>query len=310
MFLFMPWLSVTIFSYFLFAFSSLTDRYLLAGPLPHPKVFAFYTGVTGILAILLIPFGFKIPELQTAVLALGTGAIGVLGVYASYRAVFKSGVSRIVPMVGALFPLFTLGLTFIENPSNIAISPFIAAALLFFVAGTIFLSLRGSLKDFRPSWFDIGNAMLIAFLFALGLTLANSVYKAEGFVNGFMWMRWGGFLAAMAFLVFPEARSVVFVKEKNPASQKKVFLPFLLGKGAGASAFLVQQYVINISTKVQLSFLSALQGVQYAFLLLFVGILAVKKPDLLKEEFRGTNAIWKMVGTVCIIIGFIFFGLR
>ena len=306
----MIWLAVTIFSYFLFALSSLTDRYLLAGLLPHPKVFAFYTGVTGAFALVLIPFGFRLPETQIILLALGTGAIGVLGVYTSYRAIFKSGVSRIVPMVGALFPLFTLGLTWIENPSNIAISPFLGVALLFFFVGTIFLSLRGSLKDFRPSWFDMGNAVLIAFLFALGLTLANTVYGSEGFVNGFMWMRWGGFLASVAFLLFPEARRIVFAKKKNPAGQKKVFLPFLLGKGAGASAFLVQQYVINISAKVQLAFLSALQGVQYVFLILFVGFLVMKKPELLKEEFQGANAFWKILGTICIVIGFIFFGLK
>ncbi len=305
----MVWLIVTIFSYFLFAFSSLTDRYLLAGPLPHPKVFAFYTGVTGIIAVVLIPFGFKLPELQIALLAVATGVIGVMAVYVSYLAVFKSGVSRIVPMVGALFPLFTLVLTWLWNPSEIVISPFFVVALLSFIIGTVFLSLRGSLKDFRPSLFDIRNATIVAFLFALGLVLANGVYKSEGFINGFMWMRWGGFLAALSFLAFPETRKLVFAKKKNPAGQKRVYLPFLFGKGVGASAFLVQQYVINISTKIQLAFLSSLQGVQYAFLLLFVGILAIKKPDLLKEEFRGANAIWRVIGVGFIIMGFVLYSL-
>ena len=109
----MAWLYLTIFAYFLFAFSSLTDRYLLAGSLPHPKAFAFYTGITGIIATMFIPFGFHVPELQLIFIALGTGALGVLTSFVAYRAVFYSEVSRIVPMVGAFFPLFTFVLSWV-----------------------------------------------------------------------------------------------------------------------------------------------------------------------------------------------------
>ncbi|MBI2644448.1 MAG: hypothetical protein HYW95_03015 [Candidatus Wildermuthbacteria bacterium] len=305
----MVWLFVTIFSYFLFAFSSLTDRYLLAGPLPHPRVYAFYTGITGILAVALIPLGFQFLGLPFALRGLAAGAIGLLGIYALYRAVFRGGVSRIVPMVGALVPIFTslMAISILSEP--VELSQNILIALVLFIVGTFFLSLRGSLLEFRPSWFDMGNALVIAFLFSFSLVLTKNVYDEGGFLNGFMWMRWGGFLASLSFLVFPVTRGVVFRKQQNPVQQKRILLPFLSGKGAGMFAFLLQQVALYLARPFQVALMSALQGVQYAFLLVFVAILSFKNPDILKEEFSSANAIWRIIGVACIGAGFLFFAV-
>jgi len=51
----MPWLTLIILAYFLFAIVALGDKYLLKGP-PNPKIYTFYVGVLGILALFLIPF--------------------------------------------------------------------------------------------------------------------------------------------------------------------------------------------------------------------------------------------------------------
>lgn len=301
------WLSFTILAYFLFAFSSLADRYLLAGSLPHPRAYAFYTGITGIFAAFLIPFGFAIPELFWIFFALGTGVVSVLGLYAAYRAVFLSGVSRIVPMVGGFFPLFTFLFAWILFAERTTPSPSMLFSFLLFTLGTVLLSLRGSIREFRPSSSDLRNSLVVAFLFALGFVLAKMVYEQEGFVNGFIWIRWGGFLTAASFLLFSQTRKVVF--EKNPAKERKVYLPFLIGKGTGVTAFLLQQYAISLARNFQLGIMSALQGVQYLFLLLFVGILAFKRPGLLKEEFHGANVVWRILGVLCVGAGFLFFAL-
>lgn len=303
----MIWLLIAIGSYFLFAFSSLADRYLLAGPLPHPRAFAFYTGITGGLAVVLIPFGVRIPETPIVFLALATGVVSVLALYASFRAVYHSGVSRIVPMVGALFPMFTLALTWVAFPNDFSFNGATAAALLMFIIGTVLMSLRGSLREFKPSLFDISNSLLVAFLFSLAFIMTKSVYEAEPFISGFAWMRWGGFLTSLSFLIFPVTRGVVFNSEGNPVSKPKIYMPFLLGKGAGSVAFLMQQAAISLVRPSQLAFISALQGVQYLFLLLFVGILAAKRPNLLKEEFSGINAVWRVSGAAFIAIGFVLF---
>lgn len=303
----MLWFYFAILAYFLFAFSSLTDRYLLAGPLPHPRAFAFYTGITGILAIVLVPFAFEIPELWVGLLALATGVVGVLGLYASYRAVYYGGVSKIVPMVAALFPLFTLALSRLFFAEEFVFSTALFAATTFFVLGATLLSLQGNPQNLKISWFDLKNSFLVAFLFAFTFVLTKTVYEQESFLNGFMWMRWGGFLASVSLLAFPLTRKLVFQKKRNPAREKSVYLPFLLGKIAGSSAFLLQQLAINFAKPFQLTVVSAMQGVQYAFLLIFVAVLAVKNPKLLKEEFTGANRIWRITGVVCIVVGFITF---
>ena len=303
------WLFLSIFAYVLFAFSSITDRYLLAGSLPHPRAYAFYTGITGIFAVVLIPWGFEFLSPAMTVFSLFAGVVSVLALYASYRAVFYSGVSRIVPMVGALFPVFTFLLFSLFARESVSISQNELIAFILFIIGTVFLSLEGSLKRFRPSWFDIRNSVLVGFLFALAFVLAKEVYDAEGFVNGLIWTRWGGFLTALSFLAFPATRKVVFRGRKNPATQHRVFIPFLLGKGTGAVAFLAQQYAISIARNFQLTMISALQGVQYLVLLILVAILSFKNPKLLDEEVKGVNALWRLLGMICIAAGFVVFAL-
>ena len=51
----MLWLIIAILAYFLFAFVSLGDKYLLKGA-PEPKTYTFYVGLFSIVVLILIPF--------------------------------------------------------------------------------------------------------------------------------------------------------------------------------------------------------------------------------------------------------------
>ena len=52
----MLWLIVAISAYLILAIVFLVDKYLLVGPIPNPKIYAFYIGTLGIAVLLLVPF--------------------------------------------------------------------------------------------------------------------------------------------------------------------------------------------------------------------------------------------------------------
>ncbi len=109
----MLWLLVTILCYFIFAITALIDKYLLAGPIPSPKVYTFYIGCLGILALFLVPFGFLIPEPEVILLSLLAGGVFIISLFAFFSALNLFEASRVVPAIGGFLPLFVFLLTFI-----------------------------------------------------------------------------------------------------------------------------------------------------------------------------------------------------
>ena len=76
----MTWLTITAVSYLILAVVFLIDKYLLTGPIPNPKVYAFYSGTLGILILLFAPFvGFFVPSFSQIMLSFAAGFLFVFG---------------------------------------------------------------------------------------------------------------------------------------------------------------------------------------------------------------------------------------
>ena len=295
----MLWLIFTIVAYFFFALASLNDRYLLAGPLPKPLVYTFYVSIAGIFVTFLMPFGFLLPSVSFIFLSLGTGIFSVVGLYMLFHTVFHGNVSRVVPMVGTLLPIFTLILIFGLTGGEEVLPPRAAPAFLLFVIATLLLSLDFKTKRFFPSATDLVHVVITSFVFALTFVLTKVVYEELSFVNGFIWMRWGAFLAAVSLLIIPDVRRTVF--KLNPLRRRRVYLPLLMGNGSGAIGFFLQQYAVSLAQFSQVALINALQGVQYIFLLIFVMILGLRKPKLLHEELTRTSFIFRILGVILVV---------
>ncbi len=104
----MPWLLIAVLSYFFFAIVSLGDKYLLLGR-PNPKIYVFYAGILGILAVILAPFvGFFVPESSLILLCLFVGAIYIFSLWGIFEGLEKYEASRIIPAIGGLSSFFVL----------------------------------------------------------------------------------------------------------------------------------------------------------------------------------------------------------
>ncbi|MDX1535421.1 MAG: hypothetical protein R3346_01535 [Candidatus Spechtbacterales bacterium] len=320
----MLWLYVTLISYFLFALSSITDRYLLAGPLQKPRAFAFYTGIVGGFATLLIfvdfvipstgfvipftdfivppaPVGFFAPAPGIIFVSFVSGAAKIMGLYLLYRAIFHGNVSTAVPMVGALTPLSTLFFAYILAGESFVITIQGVLALVSLIIGSILVSLQITKHKFSFSGVVGTSAVGAAVFLGFSFVSAKIIFDSIGFLNGLVWISWGGVLFALSLLIFEETRDLVF--EKNPMQQKNVWAPVLIGKVAGGVGGFLQSYAVSIAQLVQVAFINALGGVQYLFLLFFAFIVSARDPEILKEHFTHASLGMRFAGTLFIGIG-------
>lgn len=68
-------------------------------------------------------------------------------------------------------------------------------------------------------------------------------------------------------------------------------------QGLGALAFVLQNYAISFGS---VAIINALQGVQYAFLLLFAWLLTLFYPKIIKEDI-SKKILWKKIGAIVLI---------
>ena len=290
----MFWLIIAISAYFLFALASLGDKYLLIGP-PKPKVYAFYVGILSILALLLIPFvDFYIPGLTQIGLSFLYGLFFVLALLVLYYSLERFEVSRIIPALGAFLPIFTflLALFILGQEGFFTGQRFLSFSLL--ILGSIIISLEKSFKFSLKSLFFAG---LAGFFLSLGFVLSKIVYSDLGFWPGFIWMRIGTFFFALFLILFKEVRGEIFKKKKS-FTRKTGFI-FLLTQATGALAVILQSWSIALVDVIYISFISALQGIQYFFLFIF-SLLFYKR---LKEKITKKVIFQKISAIILIIIG-------
>ncbi len=291
----MTWLLVIILAYFLLAVSVFGDKFLLTGGISNPKVYSFYVGILGAFVLILIPFGFFFPPLPQIFLAFLVGALFILGLYLYYSLVKEFEVSRIAPAIGGFIPIISLILIFLfsQGQAVLSLKDIISFSLL--TLGSVLIVIEKSKNILGKSLiFSLGAA----FYFALYFVLAKFVYTYLGFINGFIWIRIGGFLMALFFLFSKEVRSQVFVKLK-PSGLKTTVI-FLGNQIAGGLGSFLQNWAIALTPLVFVAFINALQGLQYVFLLLFTILFSLKLPSLLKEEFSKKIIIQKIVAILLI----------
>lgn len=294
----MLWLIVTIVSYLVLSFVYLIDKYLLAGPIPSPKVYAFYVGALGVFVLIFAPFtGFYLPEAKQISLSLITGAIFVFSLFWWFRAIRLYEVSRVVSATGGLIPIFTFFLIFIFSSGKTAFHPLEFMAFVLLVLGSIIIARETgdkiSFKSFQAS-------AIAAFLFALTFALSKFVYMTQPFWSGYIWIRIGGFFMAMVFFLFWGVRNELL--KTGIKLPKKTFGILIFNQAGGAGANILQNWAVALAPLAYVAIINALQGVQYVFLFIFTILLSWKFPKILKEEVTR-KAISQKVIAILLICG-------
>lgn len=303
----MLWLLVSILAYLILAITFLIDKYLLSARIPNPKLYAFYAGVLGVLIFAISPFvGFFVPPFPQIILSLVAGATAVFALFCFYQTLQLFETSRVVPTIGALLPFFTLGLIYIISGGKESLNIFELPAFALLVLGSFFITYERSLNISLNS---LKFSLLTAFFFALDFVLTKYVYLSQPFWNGFIWISGGGFLMALCFFFFSrEIREEIF--EKRSTFQTKTMFIFILGKIMGGGGGLLQNWAIFLAPLAAVALINALQGVQYAFLLVLVVFLSFKFPMIFREEISKKIIFQKFIATLLIGIGLALLALK
>ncbi len=302
----MLWLIVAISAYFFLAIVSLFDRYFLVGSIPNPKVYTFYVGILWfLLCLFLIPFGITLPELSLIILGLGAGLVRIFAILFLTRSIVISEVSRAVPAIGGFLPIFSFLLFLSISPPQEILNLFRITAFILLVSGSVLISLKEtSLTPFSLK--NLKYPILASFSFAVTYFFSKILFLETTFLNGGFLILLGGGLGAASFLILPKIRKLIFSQK---FTQKMSGL-FILGQIFGGVGVISLFYAIFLAKPVQVPLINALEGIRYAFLLLFVFVLAKKFPQLLKEEISKKVILQKIIAILLIGTGLMFLALK
>jgi len=296
----MLWLLVTISFCFILAIVFLGDKYLLTGAVPKPEVYTFYIGFSWILVLVLIPFAhFYVPALKQIIISLLAGAAYIYGLFWYNKSLSKFEASRVVPAIGAFSPIFTFLIIYLSSSEKQTLSLSGLFAFLLLIFGSVLIT---SEKQKSINLESLKNSLLAAVLFSISFVLTKYVYLSQPFWNGFIWIKFGGFLMAFLFLVFYRGvREEVF--KKREMFPKKTFSLFVFIQSLGAISNILQNYAFAIVPLSYVAVIQALQGTQYAFLLIFTVLISLKFPGFIKEEISKKILTQKLIAILFIAIG-------
>jgi len=291
----MNWIAVVLAGHFLNALAFLMDKFLLSSKrVPSPFVYAFFIGALGILALVLIPFGVVIPSSAEIIHALVAGATFIIALVFFFAGLKENEASRVVPLTGGFVPAFTFILAYFFLGERLGQTEILAFAAL--VSGGVLITLEHKGKGSARGY---AYAVIAAFVFAVSFVITKQVYLEQSFISGFVWSRLGGFLMALSFLLIPSARYGIFHQPKQKGTGATAAL-FFTGQAAGALGFVLVNYAISLAS---VSLVNAMQGAQYAFLLVMVILLSKKFPKVLSERLTGAALTQKVVAIILISVG-------
>ncbi len=292
----MTHLPFTLLAYFFNASAVTIDKFMLSRHIPNPLVYIFYFSAFSALALILLPFT-KIPTLVVFLLASLSSVLWTTGAYFMFKALQIGQVSRVIPIIGTLVPVFLLFQSIITG--NITAQEILAVFILILglVALTI-LDWKGSIKKS-----EVLYEILAALLFAVSYIILREAYLRAEFLTVLVWSRFIILPVSIIILLIPSLKKIVFESRGNqPAFNiiSKSGLLFLIGQGAGGASELLLTYSISLANP---ALVNSLQGSQYIFLFIFSLLLAKKYPGVFTEKFTALKLIPKILGILLIGTG-------
>lgn len=297
----MFWVFCAIGGYFLNAVATFNDKVLLRGRVLSPRVFTFYTGITSIAVIVLLPFAGREWFFAQHILlwALLAGGFFLGAFYFMYAALDHIDASRVVPLIAGLTPVCTLIFARVFLSEYLTVQEFAAFSL--FVGGGVLLALERKKTGIVLNQKLISQSVCAALFFAASLLLSKKVFlETSMFIAPFIWIRAGSFFAAMCMLCVPFLRKEIFRTAGRVAVSRGPLL--VTNKIIGASGALSINYAITLGS---VSIVNAMKGLEYFFLFLLIMASSFFMPKIVHESFEKHMFVRKIFGVICISAGFI-----
>lgn len=287
---------LTIFQYLIQAVVDLMDKFLITARKVEPVKYTFYTVVTGLVLLGVWPWNYNALPAHPIFLLMLSGAAFSLAMYVFFEALSRGEVSRVVPFVFGLIPVFDILISTATGQGVPKLNE--VAAMFLLIPGALLVSHQKSSNWSKHASLKILSAFLFSCYYALWQYSAHT----GPILNNLMWNRLGAAVVLVAFLALPAFRKKVFAVEqiKNKAGTSVIFL-FKQLLGGLNFVFLSFLFVLG-----KIPVINSLQGFRYVFLLLFSLFLSKKRRHLIEEESHYDIISQKSFGIVLIFLGTIF----
>ena len=294
----MLWFFLALIAYFFGAVTGLLDKFLLKQrATTQPLVYSFYIGILSGFSLILAPLGLTWPGISFVSLALFTGLILFLSIWAFFKALDINEPSRVFTLLGGLTPVLVLILSMIflgEHLSRTQLFSFVFLVL----GGTLIYWKVGHMR--KSPVVGLKFIVLNVFLTAIALVLIKYLYSWEIFVNAFIWTRLGIFLGALFLLISATNRRLIL---NGGRQSKDAFSALLVSEKllAGIAALMLNLAIALSSVTL----VNAMQGVQYAFLLILILVFSKRFPFLFEEKMSRAVIVQKIIAVFLIAVGLI-----
>ncbi|MFH1129272.1 MAG: EamA family transporter [Patescibacteria group bacterium] len=288
------WILILILAHFFYSLVFLLDKYILSAPKSNPITYSFYVGVMGIVILVLIPFGFIMPNRTEIFWSLVAGISQIAAFIFFYKAL-NSGegeVSRIVPYVGAITSVFVLFFSSLIIKEFLTNQQIIAFVLL--VLGSLVISFKKNKVFGNKIWW---MASFAALFFALFWVTTKYLFLGTNFISGLIWVRVGVAIIALTLLLSKKNRKIIFSETKQSKPKTTGF--FMLGRILNVAGSLFIYWAVFLGS---VSIVNALQGLQYLFVFV-LALLLFKKIPSMKEQFGKEFLVQKIIAIVLICTG-------
>lgn len=260
--------------------------------------YVFWLGAISIFGLILIPFGFHMPSVKTAVVAMVAGFCDLAATWFYYAALKAGEASEEVAAMGGFTPVATVLLSVPLLGVHLQ-GQVIGFALMTAGGFVMFFAEQIPLKEMLP------RVVLAAALFGLTDVLQKIAFNDAKFVSGYVFFTIGTFAGAIALLLRPAWRKQIFkTSEEAPPRSKAGYMMNRFVAGIGS--FLVVFAVSRTSP----SMVEAISGIRYV--IIFIGAYAITqmRPTWFREDFRRRALFIKVLGTGLVVAGLVLVGLH
>lgn len=318
----MSWIFVALVAYLFLAVSNLFDKFLIDNVLGNTKAYVFIATLLSAIVFLASPWFLKWPGLYFLAWDVAVGVVFTLALWLLYEALKRGEASRVLVFVGGITPVFSIIFSLLFLQENF--SHYQWLGLGFLLLGVLVIAFLPRERNFLHRFLrrlkieppfkagGLGLAFLSALAYSTYFVASKYSYSGQPFASAFIWSRVGAAVFVLLFLIRAhDRRQVLHGFKSQPASRKgentKHKLLVLLGQGFGSSGFLLQNYAVFLGS---VALVNALQGVQYAFILVLSAGLAVMAPKLLKENFSWPVVSQKLAAVLIIGLGLYFIAFK
>jgi hypothetical protein len=260
--------------------------------------YVFWLGAISIFGLVLIPFGFKMPSLTIAGIAVAGGVCDLLATWFYYAALKAGEASEEMAAMGGFTPVATVLISI----------PLLGLHLHGQLPGFAVMTMGGFVMFFAeklPLRKMLPRVIAAAALFGMTGVLQKLAFNGTNFVSGYVFFTIGTFAGSIALLLRPTWRRQIFrSSEEAPARSKAGYMMNRLVAGVGS--FLV---VFAVSRAAP-SLVEAISGVRYVVIFVGAYLITQFRPSWFKEDFTRRALVIKIVATSLVIAGLILVGLN